>query len=193
MTQVHRQPSGKRARALLLAALVPAAGLAGTADYGVLPVSVQAVANRLEVQGSLATPASRAVAWAVLTDPARFPDFVPGLQACRVLEEHGPVKVVAQRGEITAGPRLRYDGTLRVEEQAGQGVHMRFLSGPFRDSEGEWRLTGEAPVTLTYRLSIDLVKTPLPPPMASAVAEQQVRIWLTALVGEMARRQKGPR
>lgn len=148
-------------------------------------------AEQISVEGSLVTPVSRDIAWAVLTDHEHFPGFVPGLQSSLVLETRGSDKIVAQRGEITAGPRLRYDGTMRVEEQHGEGLRICFLSGLFKDSEGEWRLTGDRPVTLAYRLRIDLKKSPLPPPLAGAIAEQQVRVWLSALASEMERRQTG--
>lgn len=191
MTHDRRIQIGKLACALSLAAAL-GCPWAAAADYGTTPLRTEFGAGQVTVEGSLQAQVGRAVAWAVLTDPGRFPEFVPGLQASQVLEEHGREKIVAQRGEITAGPRLRYDGTLRVTERPGQGVHMRFLSGPFKDSEGEWQLSGERPVTLAYRLRIDLAHSPLPPAMAMAVAEQQVRTWLAALVGEMSRRQGAP-
>jgi ribosome-associated toxin RatA of RatAB toxin-antitoxin module len=173
--------------------LVLAAAPAPAAEYGPAQVRIQMNAYQVAAEGNLAVPVGRALAWQVLSDHEGFPAFVPGLLASRVLETRGNEKIIAQRGEITAGPRLRFDGTLRVEEHPGEGVRVRFLTGPFRDSEGEWQLAGDRPVTLTYRLRIDLTKTPLPPPMAGAVAEQQVRVWLAALAGEMERRQGGKR
>ncbi|MDD3530052.1 MAG: SRPBCC family protein [Gallionellaceae bacterium] len=185
MTQVAlSRPTG--ARAALLAALLAAAPacLAGE-------LRVQSLVSDTEVvvEGRMEAAVGRAVAWQVLTDHDRFPAFVPGVQISRVVEARGNDKIVVQRGEVTAGARLRFDGIARVVEQPGEGMRVRFLAGPFRDSDGEWRLSGDRPVSLSYRLRIDLTKTPLPPPMAGAAAEQQVRVWLSALTGEMERRQ----
>jgi len=152
-------------------------------------VRTQMTFSQITVEGSLSVPVSRAIAWQVLTDHEGFPAFVPGLQESRVIEVRGSEKIIAQRGEITAGPRLRFEGTLRVEERPGEGVRIRFLSGPFKDSDGEWQLGGDRPVSLSYRLRIDLNKSPMPAPMAGAVADQQVRVWLAAMAGEMERRQ----
>lgn len=172
--------------------LAVAAGHAAPSPY--LPfrpeVRIELGSTHLAAEGSLAAPVSRKVAWAVLSDHDHFADFVPGLHANRVVEDRNHDKIVAQRGEITtAGPRLRYDGTLRIREQPGEGMRLLFLSGLFKDSEGEWRLSGERPVTLVYRLRMDLRKSPLPPPMAATVVEQQVRQWLSAVAAEMERRQ----
>lgn len=187
------QEYSKTVRITAALALVTAAILASPAAMAADPapalVRTQMSFSQITVEGSLSVPVSRAVAWQVLTDHEGFPGFVPGLQESRVIEVRGSEKIVAQRGEITAGPRLRFEGSLRVEERPGEGVRIRFLSGPFKDSDGEWQLGGDRPVSLTYRLRIDLNKSPMPAPMAGAVAEQQVRVWLAALAGEMERRQ----
>ncbi|MFZ5484269.1 MAG: type II toxin-antitoxin system RatA family toxin [Pseudomonadota bacterium] len=139
------------------------------------------------VSGHLEVPVERTRAWQVLTQPDRFPVFVPGLKTSRTLEQHGTTRLIAQTGELTAGPRLRFDTVVRSDEIAGEGVKLQFLSGPFKNSSGEWRLRGERPVTLTYQLRVDLTQSPLPPPLAGQIADQQVRVWLNALAGEMLR------
>ena len=44
------------------------------------------------------------------------------------------------------------------------------------------------PLKLTYRMDMDLMKTPFPPPLAPAIAEQQVRTWVEVFGREMERR-----
>ncbi len=157
------------------------------AEYAPPRMKTQLSGNKLQVEGSLSVPVSRSVAWTVLSDPGRFPQFVPGLKVSQVIDDRDNIKIVVQRGEFTSGPRLRYDGTVGLEERPGEGVRMRFLTGLFKDSEGEWKLSGDQPTTLTYRLLIDLNKSPMPPALASASMEHQVREWLAALSGEMQR------
>ncbi len=198
MTQVFpiissSKPSARRCGGLFLALTFAANGCFATESPFKLPIRPQMQINlgasHLTVEGRLDAPVGRAIAWAVLTDHDGFARFVPGLQVSQVIEDHGNEKVVAQRGEITAGPRLRFDGNVQVTEIPGEGMRLVFLSGLFKDSEGEWQLSGDRPVTLKYRLRMDMRKSPLPPPLASTLAEQQVRQWLSALASEMERRQ----
>ena len=96
---------------------------------------------------------------------------------------------------------------------APEGIKILFLSGPLKDVQGEWNIqpgkplglssrspgrpkndlapTGGGPevsepgVKLTYRMRMDLTKTPFPPPMAASIVEQQVRTWVDAFSREM--------
>jgi ribosome-associated toxin RatA of RatAB toxin-antitoxin module len=157
-----------------------------------MAVSVRQAGNLLSVEGWLETRASRDVAWAVLTDYAHFPEFVPGIQANRVLATAGHVKTIEQRGEVVSGMlRLRYDGTMRVEESPDAGLSILFLSGPFKDVRGEWRMEPsekQQPFRLVYEMHMDMMKAPFPPPLAPSIAEQQVRVWVETFAREMERR-----
>lgn len=175
--------------ALLFSLLVPPALANATADA---PLTVIQSGNLLSVEGWLETRATREIAWSVLTDYEHFPEFVPGIRANRVLESQRRVKTIAQSGEIVAGLfRLLYDGTLRVEESPGEGLTILFLSGPFKDVSGEWRMPRaekKLPLRLVYRMNMDMMKTPFPPPLAPSIAEQQVRTWVEVFAREMDKR-----
>lgn len=169
--------------------------LAGPAPASAAPdlqVSVRQAGSLLSVEGWLETAATPEVAWSVLTDYARFPDFVPGILANRVLESVGRNKLIEQRGEVVSGMfRMRYEGTMRVEESPVSGLSIRFLSGPFKDVSGEWRLeTAEkhGPIRLVYQMNMDMMKSPFPPPLAPGIAEQQVRAWVEVFAREMGNR-----
>lgn len=155
-------------------------------------VSVRQAGSLLSVEGWLETVATRDVAWSVLTDYARFPDFVPGILANRVLEAAGRSKLIEQRGEVVSGMfRMRYEGTMRVEESPVSGLSIRFLSGPFKDVRGEWRLEAaenHGPIRLVYQMNMDMMKSPFPPPLAPSIAEQQVRAWVEVFAREMDNR-----
>jgi hypothetical protein len=84
--------------------------------------------------------------------------------------------------------RMPYTGQMRVEEHAGEGLEILFLSGPFKDARGEWNMQPGRPLKLTYRMDMDLMKTSFPPPLAPAIAEQQVRTWVEVFGREMERR-----
>jgi ribosome-associated toxin RatA of RatAB toxin-antitoxin module len=83
---------------------------------------------------------------------------------------------------------MPYVGLMRVQEYAGEGLDILFLSGPFKDARGEWNIVPGRPLKLTYRMHMDLMKSPFPPPLAPAIAEQQVRTWVEVFEREMERR-----
>lgn len=152
-------------------------------------IAVRQEGMRLVVEGWLKTSATPATAWAVLTDYARFPEFVPGIHANQVVESRDGGKTIEQRGELTSGQfRMPYTGQMRVEEHVGEGLDILFLSGPFKDARGEWNMQPGRPLKLTYRMHMDLLKSPIPAPLAPAIAEQQVRTWVEVFGREMERR-----
>lgn len=162
---------------------------ANLAHAGGSQLSVRQDGMQLTVEGWLDSPADRALAWTVLTDYVRFPEFVPGIRGNRVLEARNGMKLVEQRGEVVSGQfRMVYDGVMQVEERKPAGIVIVFLSGPFKDVRGEWSIQPGKPLRLVYRMSMDLMKSPFPPPLAPAIAEQQVRTWVEAFGREMVRK-----
>lgn len=157
-------------------------------------ISVRQNAMQLAVEGWLDTRASSEVAWSVLTDYAKFPDFVPGIRANRVTRSEGNLKTIEQKGEVISGLfRLLYEGAMQVEESPGAGLKILFTSGPFKGTRGEWRLeTSESKkpqlLRLVYELNMDMMKAPFPPPLAPAIVEQQVRTWVEVFAREMEAR-----
>jgi len=45
-----------------------------------------------------------------------------------------------------------------------------------------------ARLRLVYRMNMDMMKTPFPPPLAPSIAEQQVRTWVEVFAHEMDKR-----
>ncbi len=156
------------------------------------PLRVTQNGTQLSVEGWLETRATREIAWSVLTDYERFPEFVPGIRQNRIVETQGQVKILEQRGEVVAGIfRLLYDGTVRIEEIPEASLTILFLSGPFKDVRGEWRIEPQEkkrPLRLVYRMNMDMMKSPFPPPLAPGIASQQVRTWVDVFGREMDNR-----
>lgn len=166
---------------------------AGHAQPGEAPsptrLSIRQEGMILWVEGWMQTRADRSTAWAVLTDYARFPEFVPGISSNQVLEAGLGTKTIAQRGEVVAGQvRMPYEGIMRVTELRPEGMDIRFITGPFKDVWGSWRMSAGHPLKLTYSMRMDLSKTPFPPPLAPTIAQQQVSTWVDAFGREMERR-----
>jgi ribosome-associated toxin RatA of RatAB toxin-antitoxin module len=188
----------KTPRYFALLCLLPAAAL-----FAALPslaaqegthVGVRQNGMQLTVDGWLETRATPDVAWKVLTDYSKFPEFVPGIRANRVTRSEGNTRNIEQKGEIISGMfRLLYEGEMLVEEFTGTGLKIQFTSGPFKGTRGEWRLEQSEskkpqPLRLVYELNMDMMKTPFPPPLAPAIAEQQVRTWVEVFAREMEAR-----
>ena len=149
-------------------------------------VNVRQDGMMLTVDGWLSTSADAATAWRVLTDYPGFSRFVPGIHSSRVVESRGAVTLLEQRGEVIAGQlRMPFDGLMRIEETPREAIRIEFLSGPFKDARGEWNLHPGKPLRLTYRLRMDMMKSPFPPPLAPGIAEQQVRTWVEVFGREM--------
>jgi len=144
----------------------------------------------LTVEGKLEVPVNQTTAWAVLTDYARFPEFVPGINGSRLLEQRNEMKLIEQRGTMIAGQfRVPFQGVAKVEEHQREGepgmIRIVFVSGPLKDVQGEWNIKPGKPLDLSYRMRMDLMKSPFPPPMAVTIIEQQVRTWVEAFAREM--------
>ena len=156
-------------------------------------VNFQQQGTHLLVSGELTVPVSPATAWAVLTDYERVPEFVPGMRVSRVLEQSGNTRVVEQQGEMQANNmRMLFMGTLRITEEPTNRLSVQFLSGTFRNMQGQWTLQGKrAPVTLAYQLDFD-AGTPYPSPVMVGMLQQQVIHWVTSLAAEMERRPPPP-
>ena len=103
--------------------------------------------NWLMVDGWLAVNVDATLAWQVLTDYERFPSFVPGIHSNRVLAADNGRKLVEQQGEMLVGSlRMPYGGQMQIQETRGQGLDIRFISGLFKDVQGEWRIEPRKPL-----------------------------------------------
>lgn len=133
--------------------------------------------------------ASREQAWEVITDYERYPDFVPDLKRCRVIERSGGVVLLEQEGE--AGFVLfHYPIRIRLEvtELPVQRVSARAVQGNFRQMDGTYVLQEEGgALVFAYdgRLVPDFV---LPPLIGLAAVRGATARQLGGLVGEIHRR-----
>lgn len=152
-------------------------------------VNFQQQGTRLLVSGSLSVAVAPATAWAVLTDYEHVPEFVPGMRVSRVIEKSDNTRILEQQGEMLANNmRMLYLGTLRVVEEPMSKLSVQFLSGTFRNMQGQWIVQGKsAPVTLAYQLDYD-TGTPYPSPVMVGMLQQQVIHWVSSLAAEMERR-----
>ena len=76
--------------------------------------------------------------FALVTDVARYPEFLPWCSSARVLETL-PDGMTAEIGMKVAG--LSQAFTTRNTHENGRSVQMQLVSGPFSRLSGGWRFT----------------------------------------------------
>ena len=91
-----------------------------------------------EVKRSALIAEAPARMFQLINDVERYPEFVPGCTAARVVSRKGNEMVASL--SIKRGP-LHADFTTRNLLDPDKRVLMQFVSGPFRVLEGLWTLT----------------------------------------------------
>jgi hypothetical protein len=86
--------------AIWASAASPTQVLASRADDPAVDVRVERHGDALVIAASAALAADPATAWAVLTDYARYRNFIPGIDASRVVARRGTAVVVEQSDEV---------------------------------------------------------------------------------------------
>ncbi len=113
----------------------------------------------------------------LVVDYERYPEFVPGIRACRVRDGRGEKHV---EYELDLGvKRIRY--VLRMEEQRPRSVRWSLVSGEMmKVSTGSWELTPEGKRTrAVYSVEIQITRPPLvPQAIVDRVSDELTRIQL---------------
>jgi ribosome-associated toxin RatA of RatAB toxin-antitoxin module len=127
-----------------------------------------------------------ASAWSVLTDYARFAQFIPGVLESRVVSREGAKVVVEQRGEanwlfLSFPMQVR----LAVEEFPFERIESSLISGNFKSMQGVYNLlTAGDRLQLHYEGSF----TPdfsLPPLIGTLMVRSMVEARFKAMVKEI--------
>lgn len=113
----------------------------------------------------------------VLVDYVRYPEFVPGIKACKVLQVRGEKHV---EYELDLGlRRIKY--VLKHEEQRPSRVSWSLVSGDaLKVSNGSWELTAEGSATRArYSVDIQVARLPLvPQALVDKMSDQLTRVQL---------------
>jgi len=113
----------------------------------------------------------------VLVDYARYPEFVPGIKACRLLPAKGLRHV---EYELDLGlKRIKY--VLHHVETRPSRITWSLVSGEMmKVSNGEWLLTAQGGITRArYTVDIQISKPPLiPQSVIDRVSDELTRVQL---------------
>jgi ribosome-associated toxin RatA of RatAB toxin-antitoxin module len=113
----------------------------------------------------------------LVVDYERYPEFVPGIRACRVRSANGEKHV---EYELDLGvKRIRY--VLRMAEKRPTNVSWSLVSGEMmKVSNGSWELSAEDSKTRAlYTVEIQIARPPLvPQSIVDRVSEELTRTQL---------------
>jgi coenzyme Q-binding protein COQ10 len=128
----------------------------------------------------------------VLIDYAHYPEFVPGIKACRVLPGKGERRV---EYELDIGlKRIRY--VLLHAEQRPIRVAWSLISGDaLKVSSGSWELQPEGSGTRArYSVDIQIAKPPLiPQSVIDKITDELTRVQLPRTLDAFKARAERPR
>jgi len=126
----------------------------------------------------------------LVIDYERYPEFVPGIRACRVRAGRGEKQV---EYELDLGlKRIRY--VLRHEEARPNLVRWSLVSGEMmKVSTGSWELSGEGGRThAVYSVDIQIARPPLvPQAIVDRVSDELTRIQLPKTLEAFKARAEG--
>jgi ribosome-associated toxin RatA of RatAB toxin-antitoxin module len=126
----------------------------------------------------------------VVADYERYPEFVPGIRACRIRSTSGEKHV---EYELDLGVRrIRY--VLRHAEERPTRVTWSLVSGDMmKVSNGSWRLAAEGGRTRAlYSVEIQIARPPLVPQMiVDRVSDELTRIQLPKTLDAFKARAEG--
>ena len=187
-----RPTIGIRARLIWLvsaaAAVFVCAG-ASAADDLVVEAKRAGHAVRVAARATLKVPAG--LIWATLTDYDHLADFIPGLNASRLIGRRGPAAIVEQHGE--AGFFLfsyGIDVVVKSSEFPPDLIEIRVVSGNLRQLTGAYQLVpGEQAGTWLLTWS-GLIEPSLPVPSIVAVGlmRSNVQAQFRGMINEIERR-----
>ncbi len=126
----------------------------------------------------------------LVVDYERYPEFVPGIRACRVRDGRGDKQV---EYELDIGlKRIRY--VLRHEEVRPRLVRWTLVSGEMmKVSSGSWELTAEGDRTrAVYSVDIQIARPPLlPQALVDRVSDELTRVTLPKTLEAFKARAEG--
>jgi ribosome-associated toxin RatA of RatAB toxin-antitoxin module len=128
----------------------------------------------------------------VIVDYPRYPEFVPGIKACRVVPGKGERKV---EYELDIGlKRIKYV-LLHVEMRPTRVAWSLVAGDALKVSSGSWELTPEGSGTRArYSVDIQIAKPPLiPQGVIDKITDELTRVQLPGTLSAFKARAERPR
>ena len=137
-----RDPGPRFRPAWLRVAAVAIVGLPAVAPAGTIDFRVEHDGELPVIRASATLVADAVTAWEVLTDYERYPAFIPGVRASRVVSRKANHVVVEQTRDASLGAvRAPVDITYRIDEQAPTRLVSQASAGGVPALESVYALT----------------------------------------------------
>ena len=179
-------------------AMAIAIALGDPAAAAEVSVDIRPDDHAIVIEASAIVDADIASAWHVLTDYARYPDFVPGLRSSRVVARQGKHVTVEQTGVAPLWLlRLPMSVTYDIVESPPTSLRSRAVTPGAGVLQSTYTLTptgAHGTLRLDYRGRLTVTAGPVAA-LREAAAEQAIADHFHALTDEMERQAggRGPR
>jgi ribosome-associated toxin RatA of RatAB toxin-antitoxin module len=143
-----------------------------------------------EIEASARLDADVQVAWDVLTDYERLPEFIPGIHSSKVVSRHGGEVLLDQRG--MAGLwflSFPVEVRLAIVEMPPERVESRAIAGNFKEMRGTYRLEAQESGLRLYFSGMFTPDFSIPPVIGTMVVRHSLEQRFRAMVDEILRRQ----
>ncbi|VFP87506.1 Ribosome association toxin RatA [Candidatus Erwinia haradaeae] len=108
-----------------------------------------------KISCSLCVPFSATKMYALVNDIDSYPKFLSGCISSRVLDSN-PIQIIAAMDIFTVGI-MRQTLVTRNILTRNHSIHIQLLQGPFRQLNGIWNFSAQAPETcqITFHLHVE--------------------------------------
>lgn len=155
-------------------------------------VSVERKGDAVFVEASLVVPVDIQLAWQVMTDYERMPEFLPQLHTSRVVSRRGNRLRLEQEGRVFIGPiPWSFEYVRDVELTPPRQIRSVIVGGSLASGEVITDLSSEGGGTHIQYRSEAVPGVWVPLGISEAVIRGQVREQLEQMRVEMVRRQGG--
>ncbi|HLX28093.1 MAG TPA: SRPBCC family protein [Casimicrobiaceae bacterium] len=175
-------------------ALVVLAIVSVDACAAVVDARLTRIGDDVVIEASATVNADGATAWRVLTDYARYRNFIPGVRASRVLARHGSSVVVEQSDEVAVWrARFPVRVTYEIAEFPPRELRSFAKAPPLPSLSSTFELTNtDTGVRIDYVGRVESTFAPLGRLLQPIVEQTAIRD-LEALAAEIERRSGAPR
>jgi hypothetical protein len=158
-----------------------------------IAVKVQVDGETVNVDVSLAVPATRQQVWDVLTDFGHMASFISNLKESKVESGSGDRLNISQRGTAQYGPiNFPFNSIREIQLTPLEKIQSHMISGNMRKMEGTTLLTEEgAQVRILYH-SVSIPGTWIPPLVGKSFIEHETREQFREMRTEILRRKLLP-
>jgi len=154
-----------------------------------IKVKVQKNGDQIAIDLSVTVAATPKETWNVLTDFDHMTEFLNNLKSSKILEKHGNVWKVSQKGHSShAGFSFSFDSIREVELKPYETIRSHLLSGTMKKHESLTQLAPEGNGThITYHAE-SISNVWVPPLLGTSVVENEVRKQFQDMEAEIMKR-----